>query len=558
MTANLKTISLLLFALTLSVYLKAQSPIRMYYPRLVPGDKEITVSFPSVWEYKSYVVLYDTSTLIPNKSPFVRYYGNDTLIKVKLTNLHNGKLYNIAVSGLLDNNTMGPLGRAAIGAASKPAFLTVLNHDNTISSFSVDVNSGSLTTTPGQPYSTGLQWASSIALSPMMNAAYLVSPFQSSFSAFDYNASQNTFKPRLGYPMGAGQNAAYVTRSADGKNVYIADSGGQQVSAFATDDSYGNIDIIANYHSGNIPTFIANHPSGKFIYVINSGDSTITVFKRDTLTGALTALGQAAGVGKNPTSMAISHSGLWAYVTNNESNSISVLHIDQSTGGFDEKASYPTGANPQFVAIAPNDSLVLVTNASSNTISAFIRNDKDEKLVQMSGSPFPTGAQPNQLAFVNPFVYVTNNGDNSISEFIWNNWERPSQSTLIKLRTYAKTDGVGTGPTQIIATGASPLLPPTKFAVHMVPRDSLSIVTWKGVLRFNAVPGASSYIVWVGGQDVTPENHLVEIRRGYPVQTRLISANPNFYFRIAAVNEAGVGFVSPAYLMSDFISNKTP
>ncbi|PTS92878.1 hypothetical protein DBR11_26160 [Pedobacter sp. HMWF019] len=532
------------------------------------GDKQITVSTPIIGSYKTYAIFCDTSTIIPGKTPFVRFDGSgsiDSLVKVTIKNIINGKIYYIAVA-IIDGNEFGPLGRKTIGTGSGSSFLTVLNQNNKISSFNANPNSGILKAIAGQPYGTGMQMATSMALSPSKKVAYLVSPYTSNFSALTYNPSLNSFATKAGYPNGVGQNASFINTSANGKYVYIANSGSQQISAFTADDDYGNITIIGNYHAGNVPQFIVIHPSGKYLYVANARDNTITAFRRDTLTGTLTAIVPAVNVGNNPTCMAISSSGGWAYVVNNESNTLSVLKIDITTGVPKVVANYPTGANPLSVTIAPNDATVLVTNSSSNTISGFIRNEADEKLTQMYGSPFSTGGGPNQLVFSNPsFCYVTNSGDNSITGFSLSNWWQPAQSTLIKTRTYTAVDGVGEQPLQIIATGASLLPPPTKFDVHLIPRDSLLKVPWGGVLRFNPVPGATSYIVWTGGPNLCPnclnptsENMLIEVERGYPVQTRLISAFKGIYFRIASVNEAGIGFLSPVYSLSDYISDKMP
>lgn len=556
------------FAFMLHAVLRAQSIPRPYFPMIEEGNKQITVSIPGIVSYKSYAIFCDTSTIIPNKTPFVRFDANesgDFLVKKTIKNIINGKIYHIAVA-IINGNNFGPLGHETLGTGSGSSFLTVLNQNNTISSFNADPNFGILTASAGQPYGTGMQMATSMALSPSKKVAYLVSPYTSNFSALTYNPSLNSFATKAGYPNGVGQNASFITTSANGKNVYIANSGSQQISAFTADDDYGNITIIGNYHAGNVPQFIVIHPSGKYLYVANARDNTITAFRRDTLTGALTAIVPAVNVGNNPTCMAISSSGSWAYVVNNESNTLSVLKIDITTGVPKVVANYPTGANPLSVTIAPNDATVLVTNSSSNTISGFIRNEADEKLTQMYGSPFSTGAGPNQLVFSNPsFCYVTNSGDNSITGFSLSNWSQSAQSTLIKTRAYTAVDGVGEQPSQIIATGATLLPPPTKFAAHLIPRDSLLKVPWEGVLRFNPVPGATSYIVWTGGPNLCPnclnptsENRLIEVERGYPVQTRLIRAYKGLYFRIASVNEAGIGFLSPVYSLSDYISDQTP
>ncbi|QQL50147.1 lactonase family protein [Mucilaginibacter ginkgonis] len=105
--------------------------------------------------------------------------------------------------------------------AGKPSFVTVLNQNNTISSFVSDNPSLTLTPVQGQPFATGMRGAVSMSLNPSKNAAFLVALQGSEFSALDYNSETNIFRTKQGYPNDISQYPSYIVTSANGKNVYV-------------------------------------------------------------------------------------------------------------------------------------------------------------------------------------------------------------------------------------------------------------------------------------------------------------------------------------------------
>lgn len=87
------------------------------------------------------------------------------------------------------------------------------------------------------------------------------------------------------------------------------------------------------------------HPSGKFVYAANRGHDSITAFAVDESSGELTLIGQEPIRGSWPRNFNLDPSGRWLLAAGRDSNTLAVFEIDPTTGKLQyarEMASVPS------------------------------------------------------------------------------------------------------------------------------------------------------------------------------------------------------------------------
>jgi 6-phosphogluconolactonase len=355
-------------------------------------------------------------------------------------------------------NTRGP-GTAKISASNgtltgtttvtvarhTPAFLYAANHGaNTISGFTVNPTTGTLTPISGSPFPTPTG-DTSIAVSRDFRFLYAADFGLNQISAFSVN-SDGSLSPLLGTPFpvgngpvsvvthptadflyvsnqGSGEVMAFVidpeltsgssvaignallfgTITSDGTRFYQTVSALAQIAAFTVSTTNGSLTPVSGspFPTGFFPRTIAVDPAGKFLYATISssfmGTSTaVYAYIIDATSGALTAVpGSPFPAGENPVSAAVDVSGRFLFVANNadsaNGNSVSAFSIDPSTGVLTAIPGSPFAASPfpLFVAVDPSGQYVYVGLDSSPGIAAFVINQTTGALAPMAGGPFP-------------------------------------------------------------------------------------------------------------------------------------------------------------------------
>jgi 6-phosphogluconolactonase len=179
----------------------------------------------------------------------------------------------------------------------------------------------------------------------------------------------------------AGPHAHSTVLSPDGKSVFVADLGLDQILsyrvaglapndprytkiaqgagprhlAFTPDGRYAYVmtemtaSVVAFRYQGGkfeelqtLPTAemapnisgaeIAVHPNGKFVYSSTRGANTIAVFAIDADKGTLTPVERTPSGGKTPRSFAIDPTGAYLFAANQDSDNVVVFRIDTKTG----------------------------------------------------------------------------------------------------------------------------------------------------------------------------------------------------------------------------------
>src|SRR6266481_5655920 len=113
--------------------------------------------------------------------------------------------------------------------------------------------------------------------------------------------------PLTGSPFTAGQSPLFslAVSVASKQFLYVANAGSNEISAFAVDNSTGNLSFISNFAANSQPSFLAL--SGAFLYSFNlvSGNvssSNVYSVNRD---GTLSPVAADGSLGYTPTSASV-------------------------------------------------------------------------------------------------------------------------------------------------------------------------------------------------------------------------------------------------------------
>ena len=200
----------------------------------------------------------------------------------------------------------------------------------------------------------------------------------------------------------AGPHAHSTVLSPDGKSVYVADLGLDQILsykvaglvpndppytkiaqgagprhlAFTPNGRYAYVmtemtaSVVAFRYEGGkfeelqtLPTAemaanvsgaeIAVHPNGKFVYSSTRGANTIAVFAIDADKGTLTPVERTPSGGKTPRNFAIDPTGAYLFAANQDSDNVVVFRIDARTGKLSPTGDILDAFAPVCVIFVP-------------------------------------------------------------------------------------------------------------------------------------------------------------------------------------------------------------
>jgi 6-phosphogluconolactonase len=200
----------------------------------------------------------------------------------------------------------------------------------------------------------------------------------------------------------AGPHAHSTVLSPDGKSVYVADLGLDQILsykvaglvpndppytkiaqgagprhlAFTPNGRYAYVmtemtaSVVAFRYEGGkfeelqtLPTAemaanvsgaeIAVHPNGKFVYSSTRGANTIAVFAIDADKGTLTPVERTPSGGKTPRNFAIDPTGAYLFAANQDSDNVVMFRIDAKTGKLTPAGNTLDAFAPVCVILVP-------------------------------------------------------------------------------------------------------------------------------------------------------------------------------------------------------------
>jgi len=228
-------------------------------------------------------------------------------------------------------------------------------------------------------------------------------------SSFSIDGKSGTLS-QVGTPVQtAGFTPIRGALAPSGKFLYVANSNSATVSGFAVDGS-GALAPVPNSPTrvGNGPNWIAIDPGGKFLYVANLQDGTFSGFMIDGTSGALQAMGGSPfGVSATTStiiplsSLVVDASGKYLYITAlNSGNNVYGFAIDGTSGvpTAPVGSPVPAGSGAAFIVNDTSGQLVFVGNQTSNSLSGFKIDAATGVLTLISTTT--TGSAPTSIVFV--------------------------------------------------------------------------------------------------------------------------------------------------------------
>jgi DNA-binding beta-propeller fold protein YncE len=218
-----------------------------------------------------------------------------------------------------------PSGQTPVALAVDPSgkFLFVANQgtfaDPTSGTISVFTISGTTLTQVGNPFPTEVlgdvtgSGPTGVIAAPAGNFLYVSNQFTNTVQLFTYDPTSGALTlPPTSYTAGTSPTGMAFSRcagftaatsactSADGNNLFVANSGSNNVSVFtaciqvspACPSANGSLIAVPGspFASGITPTSLIVNPVANFVYVVDSGSNQISQNQYNSSTGALIAL----------------------------------------------------------------------------------------------------------------------------------------------------------------------------------------------------------------------------------------------------------------------------
>jgi len=231
-----------------------------------------------------------------------------------------------------------------------------VNTNTYLFGFSLDQNSGSLTTDPNSPYAASNN-PLGIAVDPTSQFLFATASQKHGLHAYTINNAASTLLTEVASsPVNTDSTPYGVITSplgnASGGFVFVSENGDARVAAFSYDNQ-GNLTELKNspFPTGVQPEGMAIDPTGVYLYVANYGDNSVSSFSIDSK-GNLTPIlvtSNAVSTGNGPMDVKVDPTGKYVYVVNYLDSTISLFTA--SSGVLTPVATYATGSGPVAIAI---------------------------------------------------------------------------------------------------------------------------------------------------------------------------------------------------------------
>jgi YVTN family beta-propeller protein len=320
-----------------------------------------------------------------------------------------------------------------------------------------------LSAVAGSPFQAG-SGAEFMAFDPVHKLLFVSNQGANSLSAFSVNSTTGTLTAILGSPFATGSRPTAVAVDPAGRFVFVSNQAADSISIFSIGDGGSLTPVAGSPFPAASPYGLSVNPSGTVLYASNFPDSMVSDL--NTVSAfSISAGGTLGPVPGSPFPDANSSSGFasviglladpsgkFVFAADHMAESVVSFNVNSANGALTPIAALPTPAsscgtschhNPLRLAVDPADKFIYWTNVQNGTVSAFSINNGNLAAIAETAA----GTHPFGLAFDpnGQFLYVVNKADNTISGFAANS----ASGTLSPLAGFPVKEGAN-APTDIV------------------------------------------------------------------------------------------------------------
>jgi 6-phosphogluconolactonase len=294
-----------------------------------------------------------------------------------------------------------------------------------------DAALGALPTDASHP-DAGSDASTAPATPPVLRTFVFVGGYTNSVRRYALDRQSGALS-ELGASVDLGANPTFITPSADGRFLYVANEqagagGGVTVGSVKLDT--GEVTQIDHESGASVGmVFTSLDPVGRHVLAASYDGARVQVFPIEAgggLGAAVDTLMFASGAQSH--SVRVHAGGRFAFIPNKGLDSIAQCTYDATTGKLElnpagAALSAPSGTGPRHIAFHPNQKWVYVANEVSSTLSAFSLNSNGTLAPIATKSTLPAGfggSNTGAHVLVHPSgraVYASNRGHDSIAVF---------------------------------------------------------------------------------------------------------------------------------------------
>ncbi|SPF44173.1 putative 6-phosphogluconolactonase [Candidatus Sulfotelmatobacter kueseliae] len=256
--------------------------------------------------------------------------------------------------------------------------------------YTINPLTGALTLVSYSPFAAGNQLRT-VTIDPSGRFVYVTDPFTSQIYGFSIVLATGNLAPLSGFPFGTGFGTSPYAAAIDpsGRFLCAADSMLNRVDSFSIDPISGKLTFVSATATDGGEGVVVD-PSGRFVYVAALGIEAYTISN----TGVLTPISEVYTDVGQPKAVVVDPSGRFLYAANNTTNDVSVFAIDYNTGSLTPLlgSPFPAGSGPQSMTLDASGSFAYVANSVDNDLSAYTIDPTSGALVANPFAPFAAGA----------------------------------------------------------------------------------------------------------------------------------------------------------------------
>ncbi|SAK96118.1 3-carboxymuconate cyclase-like protein [Caballeronia pedi] len=159
------------------------------------------------------------------------------------------------------------------------------------------------------------------------------------FDRATHALSKDDANPSRAFVAPFGSGPRHIVFGADGRFAYLITELSADVMVLRWDASQGRLRLVqslpvssAGYTGAKSGAEIAVSRDGRFVYAADRGANEIVVYRVDVASGALSEIQRASSNGVKPWGFGIDPSGKWLLIANQASGTVTVLGVDPLSG----------------------------------------------------------------------------------------------------------------------------------------------------------------------------------------------------------------------------------